>query len=160
MKPLTAAIALLLPALVATGSPVSAQSAPKITIAVDARNEGRPVPEAAGARLYDEVRRGLEAITDVQLVPPEQAARIVWIVAGASTGPHAASLLVTERYDRETLMVLGIEDDDMAARMMALRIVNDHQIFTGTDLTDIAQRIVASINTGILARVRAVRPKQ
>jgi hypothetical protein len=160
MTPLTAAIALLLPALAATVPPVSAQSTPKITIAVDARTEGRPVPEAAAARIYDDVVRGLEAIKDVQLVPPEQAVRIVWIVAGASGGPYAASLLVTERYDRETLMVIGVEDDDLAARMMALRIVNDHQIFTGTDLTDLARRIVASIDTGILARLRAVRPRQ
>ena len=69
-------------------------------------------------------------------------------------------MMITERYDRETLMVLGIEDDDMAARMMALQIVNDHQIFTGSDRADLARRIVASIDTGVLARLRAVPPKR
>jgi hypothetical protein len=68
-------------------------------------------------------------------------------------------MIVTERYDRETLMVLGIEDDDTAARMMALQIVNDHQIFTGADGSDVARRIVAAVNGGILARLRSVRPK-
>ena len=63
-------------------------------------------------------------------------------------------MLVTERYDRETLMVLGIEDDDTANRMMALQIVNDHQIFTGADAADVAKRLVAALNAGILARLR------
>ena len=156
MKPLIAAVALLL----AAATPATAQSASKIKVALEARSEGRPVRDGNGARLYDDVRRGLEAIGDVELVPAGQAGRILWIIAGAGTGSYAASVLVTERYDRETLMVLGIEDDDMAARMMALQIVNDHQIFTGSDLADVARRIVASVNTGILARLRAVRPKQ
>lgn len=85
---------------------------------------------------------------------------MISIVAGVGAGPYAASVLVTERHDRETLMILGIEDDDLAARMMALRIVNDHQLFTGADLADMARRIIASLNTGILARLRAIRPKQ
>lgn len=156
MKPLIAAVVCLL----AVSSPAAAQPAAKITIAVEARTEGKTVPEGPGARLFDEVRRGLEAIADVRILPPEQAGRIVWIIVGAGAGPYAASVLITERHDRETLMVLGIEDDDMAARMMALRIVNDHQIFTGADLGDIARRIVDSLNSGILARLRAVRPKQ
>ena len=68
-------------------------------------------------------------------------------------------MMVTERYDRETLMVLGIEDDDMAFKMMALQIVADHQIFTGRDTADLARRIVASLNTGVFARLRALPPR-
>jgi hypothetical protein len=153
MKPLIAAVALLL----AASTPAFAT---KFRIAVEARTEGKNVPDGAGARLFDEVRRGLEAIGDVQVVPPEQAPRLLSIVAGAGSGPYAASALLTERYDRETLMVLGVEDDDLAVRMMALHIVNDHQMFTGADLSDVARRIVASIDTGVLARLRAIRPRQ
>jgi len=163
MKPPLAALALLLTGLAGTLAgttcPASAQTAPKIRIALEVRSEGQPARDAAGARLYDDVRRGLEAIGDVQLVPSSEAVRIVWIVAGADAGSPAASMIVTERYDRETLMVLGIEDDDTAARMMALLIVNDHQIFTGADGSEVARRIVAAVNGGILARLRAVRPK-
>jgi len=159
MKPPLAALALLLTGLAGTCSPASAQTAPKIKIALEVRSEGQPARDAAGARLHDDVRRGLEAIGDVQLVPGSEAVRIVWIVAGAGAGSSAASMIVTERYDRETLMVLGIEDDDTAARMMALQIVNDHQIFTGADSSEVARRIVAAVNGGILARLRAVRPK-
>ena len=56
-------------------------------------------------------------------------------------------------------MVLGIEDDDMAERMMALQIVNDHQIFTGRDPAALARRIVASLNEGVLAKLRSPVPK-
>jgi len=80
-------------------------------------------------------------------------------VTGTTAGPYAASVIVTERYDRETLMVLGIEDDDMAGRMMALQIVNDHQIFTGRDPAALARRIVASVNGGVLAKLRTLKPK-
>ena len=157
MKPLMAAIALLVAGL-APASPAAAQTAP-IKIALDVRSEGQAARDTAGSRLNDDVRRGLEAIGDVQLVPANEALRIVWIVAATGAGATAASMIVTERYDRETLMVLGIEDDDTAARMMALQIVNDHQIFTGSDGSEVARRIVAAINGGILARLRAVRPK-
>jgi len=158
MKPPLTALALLLSALAGT-CPASAQTAPKIRIALELRSEGQPARDAAAARLHDDVRRRLDAIGDVQLVPASDAVRIVWIVVGASAGTSAASMMVTERYDRETLMVLGIEDDDTAARMMALQIVNDHQIFTGADGSDVAKRIVAAVNGGILARLRVVRPK-
>ena len=57
-------------------------------------------------------------------------------------------------------MVLGIEDDDMAGRMMALQIVNDHQIFTGRDLPTLARRIVTSVDEGVLAKLRALPPKE
>jgi hypothetical protein len=65
--------------------------------------------------------------------------------------------MVTERYDRETLMVLGIEEYDIAERMMALQIVNDHQIFTDADPAALAKRIVVALNDGILAKLRAVK---
>lgn len=69
---------------------------------------------------------------------------------------YGASLLVTERYDRETLMVLGIEDDDLAGRMMRLQIVNEHQGFAGADLADIGRRIVATLNDGVFAALRSI----
>ena len=155
MRPLLAAIALT----VAGWSPASAQPAPKIKIGLDVRTEGQAARDAAESRLQDDVRRGLEAIGDVQIVPTSDAARTVWIVAGAAAGSTAASVIVTEHYDRETLMVIGIEDDDTAARMMSLQIVNDHQIFTGADGADVVRRIVAALNGGVLARVRSLRPK-
>lgn len=106
------------------------------------------------------MRRRLEAIGDVVIVPRDRARRTIWIVAGTTPGPYAASVIVTERYDRETLMVLGIEDDDMAGRMMALQIVNDHQIFTGRDLPALASRIVTAVNDGVLAKLRTLPPKE
>lgn len=159
MRPRLAAIVLGIAFTVAGWSPTSAQPAPKIRIGLDVRSEGQAARDAAGARLQDEVRRGLEAIGDVQIVPTNDATRIVWIVAGATAGSTAASVIVTEHYDRETLMVIGIEDDDTAARMMSLQIVNDHQIFTGADGAEVARRIVAALNGGVLARLRSVRPK-
>jgi hypothetical protein len=159
MKPLIAAIALLVAGLAATVCPASAQTASKIKIALEVRSEGQAARDAAGSRLNDDVRRGLETIGDVQLVPATEAVRIVWIIAGTRAGSSAASMVVTERYGRETLMVLGIEDDETAARMMSLQIVNDHQIFTGADGPEVARRIVAAVDGGILARLRAVRPK-
>jgi hypothetical protein len=54
---------------------------------------------------------------------------------------------------------LGIEDDDMAGRMMALQIVVDHQMFTGRDAAALAPRIVTAINDGLFARLRAIKPK-
>lgn len=155
MRPLLAAIALV----VAGWSPASAQPAPKITIGLEVRTEGQAARNAAGSRLHDAVRSGLEAIGDVQIVATNDATRIVWIVAGATAGSTAASVIVTEHYDRETLMVIGIEDDDTAVRMMSLQIVNDHQIFTGADGADVARRIVTAVNGGVLARLRSLRPK-
>jgi hypothetical protein len=115
--------------------PVGAQPAERIAVMLDARTEGRATRDEAATRLLDGVRRG------------------------ATPGPLAASVIVTERYDRETLMVLGIEDDDMALRMMALQIVVDHQIFTGRDAAALAPRIVTAINDGIFAKLRTLKPK-
>jgi hypothetical protein len=47
----------------------------------------------------------------------------------------------------------------MAERMMALQIVNDHQIFTGPDAAALAGRIVTAINDGVLAKLRKRTPK-
>ena len=145
--------------LIVAPSLALAQPAEKISVMLDARSEGRATRDEAATRLLGDVRRGLEAIGDVEVVPREQARRIIWIVTGATAPPYAASVIVTERYDRETLMVLGIEDDDMAERMMALQIVVDHQIFTGRDPGALAKRIVASVNDGIFAKLRTLRPK-
>ena len=155
MKPMIAALALL----IAAASPASAQPAPTIKIVVEARSEGRATGDNTATRLLGDVRRGLEALGDIELVSGNQGRRMIWIIAGTTPGLVAASVMVTERYDRETLMVLGIEDDDMAERMMALHIVNDHQIFTGSDLADVARRIVVALNEGVLARLRTRTPK-
>jgi hypothetical protein len=132
-----------------------AQPADRIRINLDVRSEGRPDRDPAAARLLAEVQRGLETIADVEIGSRDDSRRVVWIVVGATAA--AASVIVTERYDRETLMVLGIEDDDMAHRMMALQIVIDHQIFTGGTPPQLAKRIVAALDAGVLARLRAVR---
>jgi hypothetical protein len=145
--------------LIGVASRVSAQGAEKISVVLDVRAEGRATADQSGTRLLAEVRRGLEAIGDVEVVPREHARRTIWIVTGATPAPYAASVIVTEHYDRETLMVLGIEDDDMAGRMMALQIVVDHQIFTGRNPAALAGRIVAAINDGIFARLRTLTPK-
>ena len=137
----------------------SGQPADKIKLALEVRTEGRRDRDEMATRLFDELRRGLEASADIELNPRDPTPRIVWIVAGTAGPPYAASMMVTERYNRETLMVLGIEDDDIAERMMSLQIANDHQIFTDADPAALAKRIVTALNDGILAKVRAVRKK-
>jgi hypothetical protein len=139
--------------------PALAQPAEKIKVVLEVRSEGRPSRDEVAARLLADVRRGLEAIGDVEVVSRDESRRIIWIVSGTTADLYAASMIFTERYDRETLMVLGIEDDDMAHRMMALQIVNDHQIFTGRDPAAIARRIVTSVNDGVLAKLRALPPR-
>src|SRR6476620_9299306 len=83
-----------------------AQPATKIPIVVEARSEGQAGSDTTAARLLANVRRGLEALGDVELVPAARSRRMSWIVAGTTAGVYAASMMVTERYDRETLMVL------------------------------------------------------
>ena len=122
-------------------------------------DRGRPEPDAATAQLLAEVRRSLSALNDVEIVARDGSRRTIWIIAGAAPAGAAASVIVTERYDRETLMVLGIEDDEMAFKMMALQIVMDHQIFTGPGTADIAKRIVTSLDTGVFAKLRALPPR-
>jgi len=149
---------------VAVPHPIAQQAprlADKITVALEVRSEGRGTRDEMATRLMDEVRKGLEASGDIEVNPrmPVRPNRIVWIVSGTAGPPYAAAMMVTERYDRETLMVLGIEEDDIAERMMALQIVNDHQIFTDADPAALARRIVVSLNEGILGRLRAVKKK-
>jgi len=153
-------ILILAAMLLGAAAPARAQPAEKIQVGLEVRSEGRASRDEVATRLLGDVRRGLEAIGDVEVVPRDRSRRIIWIVAGTTPGPCAASVIFTERYDRETLMVLGIEDDDMAARMMALQIVNDHQIFTGLDPAALARRIVASVNEGVLAKLRTLPPKR
>ena len=152
-------IAALVLASIASTSQTTASPRPKIAISLEVRSEGRADRDATASRLLEEVRRGLAALDDVEIEPSDGSRRTIWIVGGTTPGQYAASLIVTERYDRETLMVLGIEDDDMAFRMMALRIVIDHQIFTGRSVPELATRIVAAVNTGAFARLRALPPK-
>jgi hypothetical protein len=143
------------------GVPAAAQAA-KFPLALITRSEARADRDATATALFESVRKGLESLPDVEIVPSDGARRIVWIISGATgstPGQYAASLMVTERYDRETLMVLGIEDDDMAFRMMALQIVSDHQLFTGKTLQDLSKRIVAAIDKGALDRLRKLPPK-
>jgi hypothetical protein len=137
----------------------AAQPRPKIALTLESRTEGQADSDAAGKRLAAEVRSGLAAMPDVELVPADGARRAIWLITGSAPGAVAASLMVTERYDRETLMVLGIEDDEMAFRMMALQIVSDHQIFTGRTTAELAQRIVKALDTGVLARLRKLPPR-
>ncbi len=145
--------------LIAAATPAYAQPAERIRVTLEARSEGRPDSDATATRLLGDVRRGLEAISDVELGSRDDSRRVMWIVAGTTPGVYAASVIVTERYDRETLMVLGIEDDDMAHRMMALQIVIDHQIFTGRDLAELAKRIVTAVDAGVFARLRTLTKK-
>jgi hypothetical protein len=143
--------------VLALASAAHAQPPDKIRIFLDARSEGKGSRDEAAAQLFASVRSGLEGLKDVEFVPRDLARRIIWIVTGTTPGTYAASVIVTERYDRETLMVLGIEDDDMASRMMALQIVNDHQIFTGPDLAALARRIVAAVDEGVLRKIRSAK---
>ena len=153
-------ITTLLLVLAASGAIPAQTAPPKIPVALEVRTEGQGSSDATATRLTEEVRRGLLALGDVELTAAKAPRRVIWIVAGSTPGAYAASVMVTERYDRETLMVLGIEDDDMAERMMALQIANDHQIFTGSDLGDVARRIVTALNTGVLARMRMLTPRR
>ena len=150
---------LMLALLIGAAPSALAQHAEPISVTLDVRTEGRPSRDTTASRLLADVTNGLSAIPDVEVRPREEARRTIWIVTGAAPGPLAVSMIVTERYDRETLMVLGIEDDDMAGRMMALQIVVDHQIFTGRDPAAIAKRIVAAINDGLFARLRTLKPR-
>jgi hypothetical protein len=140
-------------------APAASQPRPKIAIALEARTEGKPEPDASAAQLLEEVRRGFAVIPDVEIVPSDGSRRTIWIITGAAPGVTAASVMITERYDRETLMVLGIEDDEMAFRMMALQIVSDHQIFTGPDAASVGKRIVKAVDEGIFARLRKLPPR-
>ena len=126
------------------------QSPRKLRFVLDVRAES----EASRAAFTDGMRRELRSLADVEIVPPGESARTIRVIVSSAPGFYAASALVTERYDRETLMVLGIEDDDTANRMMALQIVNEHLIVAGADTADVARRIVAALETGLFVRLR------
>ena len=114
-------------------------------------------PADATAKLSDEVKKGLATEKDVDIVSRVDARRVVRLIVTPSNGVYAVSLLVTEQYDRPTLMVLGIEDDDTANRMMMLQIVNEHQGFAGRDLAELARQIVASLDDGLFKTLRRLR---
>ena len=134
----------------------AAQPSPKIQVAIEAEGTG-PAANDAAARLGEELRKGLAAASDVEIVSRVDARRVIRIIVSVADGVYGASLLVTEQYDRPTLMVLGIEDDDLAGRMLMLQIVNEHQGFAGRDLADIGRRIVATLDDGLFKSLRALR---
>ncbi len=129
-----------------------AQAPARIPVAIDV--EG---PSDAASKLADEVRKGLATEKDVDVIDRVDARRVIRLIVTASEGLYGVSLLVTERYDRPTLMVLGIEDDDLAGRMMMLQIVNEHQGFAGRDLADLGRQIVASLDDGVFKTLRRLR---
>jgi len=134
----------------------AARAAERITVGLEVHVDGTSAVGGFEDQLRAGVRRALEALGDVEIVTPgAPSQRMLRILAASGSGIHSASVIVTERYDRETLMVLGIEDDDLAATMMALHIVNGHWIFTGTDVADVAKRIVAAVDSDVLAKSRA-----
>jgi hypothetical protein len=145
------------PALAQPAPSTGSGQAERIRVVLEVRSEGIGSRDDVATRLMAAVRQGLEVVGDVEIVPRDRARRIIWIVAGTTPGTYAASVIITEQYDRETLMVLGIEDDDMAGRMMALQIVNDHQIFTGRDLPTLARRIVTAIDDGVFKKLRTLK---
>jgi hypothetical protein len=134
----------------------AAQPLPKIQVAIEAEGTG-PAANDAAARLGEELRKGLAAAGDVEIVSRVDARRVIRIIVSVVDGVYGASLLVTEQYDRPTLMVLGIEDDDLAGRMMMLQIVNEHQGFAGRDLADIGRRMTATLDDGLFKSLRALR---
>ena len=148
-------LALTLAALTTSAPPLTAQPQSTIQLAIDVQGVG-PVASDAAAKLLGEIRKGLEAQSDIQVISRADARRVVRVIVSAAGGVYGASLLVTERYDRQTLMVLGIEDDDLAGRMMMLQIVNEHQGFAGSELAEIGRRIVATLNDGVFAALRSI----
>ncbi len=139
-------------ALLCGATAARAQPPDKIRLAIDVQGA-----QDAAATLSADVRKGLAAERDVDVVSRVDARRVVRLIVTASDGVYGVSLLVTEQYDRPTLMVLGIEDDDLAGRMMMLQIVNEHQGFAGRNLSELARQIVASLDDGVLATLRRLR---
>lgn len=135
--------------------PAHAQTPERITLAVNVRTEGRPTRDETAARMEAEVLIGFQAIPGVVMVPPERAGRIVLLVVGSGpSSDNSVSVVVTERYDRTTLLHLGITDEAVAERMMAQRIVIGHELFTGRKLQDLATRIVTWVDDDIFERAR------
>jgi hypothetical protein len=142
----------------AYAAPLHAQPASRIQVAIDVEGVG-PAASDGATKLLIEIRKGLEAARDVEIVARGQAHRVIRIIVSSASGVYGASLLVTEQYDRETLMILGIEDDDLAGRMMLPQMVNEHQGFAGSDLAEIARRIVATLDDadGVFGRLRSIK---
>jgi hypothetical protein len=143
---------LLVAAVVLSGGLMHAQTPDRIEVAIDV--EG---PPEVAARLSDEVKKGLATEKDIGVVSRVDARRVVRLIVTPSNGTYGVSLLVTERYDRPTLMVLGIEDDDLAGRMMMLQIVNEHQGFAGRDLADLSRQIIVALDDGVFKTLRRLR---
>src|SRR5581483_7288652 len=144
--------AILLAGLVLVVPSARAQAPDRIQVALDVEGPGDAVSQVS-----DEVKKGLAAEKDVDLVSRVDARRVVRLIVTPANGVYAVSLLVTERYDRPTLMVLGIEDDDLAGRMMMLQIVNEHQGFAGRDLAELGRQIVAALDDGVFKTLRRLR---
>jgi hypothetical protein len=149
-------LVVVLATLLGSATSVFAQPASRIQVAVDVQGVGPAASEGA-VKLLAEVRKGLDAARDVEIVARGQARRVIRIIVSAAGGVYGASLLVTEQYDRETLMILGIEDDDLAGRMMLPQMVNEHQGFAGADLAEIGRRIVATLDDGVFATLRRIK---
>ena len=80
--------------------PARAQPAEKLGIVLEVRSEGRASRDEFATRLLVDVRRGLEAIGDVEVVPRDRSRRIIWIVAGTTAGSFAASVMITALHSR------------------------------------------------------------
>ena len=126
--------------------------ADKIQIALDVQG-----PPDVATKLADEIKKGLAAEQDVDVVSRVDAHRVIRLIVTPSSGVYGVSLLVTEQYDRPTLMVLGIEDDDLAGRMMLLHIVNEHQGFAGRDVAELARQIVAALHDGLFKTLKRLQ---
>ena len=151
---------LMLGALLAAATPASAQPPGKITVGLEVRTEGRATRDETAAHVEADVKVALEAIQDVAVVPRLQAGRVIWIIVGAGpTAGNSASVVATERYDRGTLLQLGVRDEGMAERMMLQRIVINHEIFTGKNLQELSTRIVAWVTDNVLVNVRAAEKR-
>src|SRR5438876_11305967 len=81
--------------LLAAGTTARAQTADRIRLFVEARSEGQGSRDQVATRMLAAVRGGLEALSDVQIVPRDLAQRIIWIVAGRTPGAYAASVMIT-----------------------------------------------------------------
>jgi hypothetical protein len=156
MKLLLASVLLMCAAPAFAQAPPSTSSGQaKIEVALDVEALGAPAE--AATTLQNEIRKGLQTASDVTIVSRTAARRVVRVIVTVADGVYGASLLVTEQYDRPTLMVLGIEDDDLAERMMRLQIVNEHQGYSGRDLSEIGRRIVVSLDEGVFRALRSMR---
>lgn len=134
-----------------------AQSSTKVVrVAVDVQLNSRD-GELPQSQLRSYLRRELESIRDVEVIQEEDPPNPVLHVLGVTAGNvYALSVTVDERYDRQTLRFMGITDDDTAKKFMVLKFQMGHWIFTGTDLNEIAKRLVASIDGDTFEYIRTL----